>query len=280
MTPDLPTLQSHARHIRQLIIELLLNAGSGHSAGPLGMTDVFVSLYFAVLKHRPQEPQWSERDIVVLSNGHICPVLYATLSVAGYFPESDLWTFRQLNSKLQGHPNRLDTPGVEVSSGPLGQGLSQAVGWALADRLDQKQRMVYCLCSDGEHDEGQHWEAVMMAAKEKLSHLTVIVDRNNIQIDGFTEDVMPLESLTAKYEAHGWHVQEVDGHNHQAIIDACHAAQSVANRPSVIIAHTIPGKDVDFMQWKPEWHGKPPSLPEAIDALRQLRSLDDRITYE
>ncbi len=257
---------------------MLLKAGSGHAAGPLGMADIFAALYFSVLRHNPENPNWVDRDRLVLSNGHICPVLYAALAEAGYFPKSWLGTLRQINGKLQGHPNRLDTPGVETSSGPLGQGISQAVGMALAGKIDQKNYQVYCVMSDGEHDEGQVWEAVMMASKHKLHNLAVIIDRNNIQIDGFTEDIMPLESLRAKYEAFNWHVLEIDGHNMKAIIDACDEAKAIFEKPVAIIAHTIPGKGVDFMQWNPDWHGKAPNQEEAKKALSELRNLPGKIS--
>ena len=221
-------LQAQASQIRQDIIQMLLKAGSGHSAGPLGMADVFTALYFSVVTHHPHEPHWSDRDRVVLSNGHICPVLYATLARSGYFPVEELMTLRKINSRLQGHPSRVDLPGVEVSAGPLGQGISQAIGMALAGRMDQKSYRTYCLMSDGEHDEGQTWEAILYASKEKLHNLTVIVDRNNIQIDGFTEDILPLESLPEKYLAFGWHVLEIDGQERLAIGRDRHLGQHVA----------------------------------------------------
>jgi transketolase len=271
MKYSIEELQLKADQIRVDIVEMLTEAGSGHSAGPLGMADVFTALYFEILKHDPKNPSWEERDKLILSNGHICPVWYVTLAHAGYFPKEELKTLRKLNSILQGHPNRLDTPGVENSSGPLGQGFSQAVGMALADMMDERKSKTYCLLGDGELNEGQVWEALMFAAKYKLSHLTAIVDRNNIQIDGHTEDVMPLEPLRDKFEAFGWHVQEVDGHNIEAIIDACNQAVAVFGKPSVIIAHTIPGKGADFMEWKPEWHGKPPKGEETEEALEDIK---------
>ncbi len=278
--PTVPELEHLATLIREDIVQMLMEAGSGHSAGALGMADVFTALYFAVLHHHPTQPQWEDRDRLVLSNGHICPVLYATLARAGYFPLDELRTLRQINSRLQGHPSRLDLPGLENSGGPLAQGISQAVGMALAARMDNKSYRVFCIMSDGEHDEGQTWEALMFAAKEKLHNLTVILDRNNIQIEGFTEQVMPLEPLREKYEAFGWNMLEIDGHNMQDIIEACHEAQSIFEKPVAIIAHTIPGKGVDFMQWKYEWHGKPPSPQEAAVALRQLRTLGGAIVTE
>lgn len=273
-------LKKKANAIRQDIVKMLLAAGSGHSAGSLGMADVFTALYFSVLKHDPKKPAWTERDRVVLSNGHICPVLYATLAHAGYFPKKELATLRQLGSRLQGHPHRGSLPGIENTSGPLGQGLSQAVGMAIAARMDKQKHVVYCLISDGEHDEGQTWEAVMLAGKLKLDNLTCIMDRNNIQIDGMTEDIMPLESLKAKYEAFNWHVIEIDGHNIQEIIDACAMAKAIVEKPVMILAHTIPGKGVDFMEFKYEWHGKPPNKEEAKLALHELRTLKGKIKGE
>lgn len=266
-----------ANLIREDIIEMLLKAGSGHAAGPLGMADIFATLYFSVLNYDSSRPEWADRDRLVVSNGHICPVMYAALAEAHYFPKEWLWTLRQLGSPLQGHPNHLEVPGVETSSGPLGQGISQAVGMALAGKMDQKNYQVYCVMSDGEHDEGQVWEAALSASKYKLHNLAVIIDRNNIQIDGFTEDIMPLESIKAKYEAFNWHVLEIDGHNIREVIDACNEAKSIYEKPVAIIAHTIPGKGVEFMEWKPEWHGKAPNKDEAKLALRELRSLGGKI---
>lgn len=276
-------LTEKANDIRQSIIEMLLIAGSGHTAGPLGMTDVFTLLYFHTLKHNPNNPSWSHRDMVVLSNGHICPVLYATLAHAGYFPVEELHTLRQFGSRLQGHPHREFLPFVETSSGPLGSGLSQAVGMALADRIDfgvQSQRFVYCLLGDGELNEGQNWEAILLAGKEKLQNLIAIVDRNNIQIDGFTEDVMPLGDLGKKWEAFGWHVQDVDGHNFEAINAAILQAQSFFGAPSVIIAHTIPGKGVVEFERDYRWHGKTPNKEEAAQALLELRTFGGRVKGE
>lgn len=273
-------LSSLSNTIRRDIIEMLVQAKSGHAAGPLGMADIFTALYFDVLRHNPEKPHWAERDRLVVSNGHICPVLYATLARAGYFPISELKTYRQFGSRLQGHPNRLDLPGVETSSGPLGQGYSAAVGMALALKLKGSSAEVYCIASDGEHNEGQVWEAAMSAAKYRLHNLAVIIDRNNIQIDGYTEDIMPLNSLRAKYEAFNWHVIEIDGHDFKEIIDACDMAKAIYEKPVAIIAHTIPGKGVDFMQGKPEWHGKAPTPEEAKIAIRELRSLGGRVKRE
>lgn len=274
-------LYQKANEIRQDIIRMLLEARSGHSAGPLGMADVFTALFFGgVMNYDPQNPDWEKRDRLILSNGHICPVLYATLAHAGYFPREELMSLRKLGSRLQGHPERKRLPGVETTSGPLGSGLAQAAGYAYAARMDGEKFRIYCICSDGEHDEGNHWEAVMFAGKYSLSNLTAIVDRNNIQIDGHTEDVMPLEPLKAKYEAFNWHVLDIDGHNIREIIDALSHAKAVYENPTVIIAHTIPGKGVDFMENLPEWHGKPPNVGEAIEALVQLRTLGGRIKSE
>lgn len=273
-------LQYKANDIRQDIIEMLIEAKSGHSAGPLGMSDIFAALYFNVMKHDPSNPTWEGRDRLVLSCGHICPVLYATLAEADYFPKSELKTLRKLGTRLHGHPHNLALPGIETSSGPLAQGSSQAVGIATAFAMDHLKNRVYLVMSDGEQQEGQIWEAVMFAGKNKLHNLTAIIDRNNIQIDGFTEDVMPLEGLRAKYEAFNWHVIEIDGHNMQAIIDAYHEAEAIFEKPTVIIAHTIPGKGVDFMENKYEWHGKPPSPEEAKVALKELRTLRGQIIGE
>lgn len=273
-------LQLKANDIRQDIIEMLLEAKSGHSAGPLGMADVFATLYFNILRHDPQNPTWVDRDKLVLSCGHICPVLYATMAEAGYFPKEELKTLRKLGTRLHGHPHNLALPGLENSSGPLGQGLSQAVGMALASRLDRTTGRIYAICSDGEQDEGQVWEALMFAGKNKLHNLTIILDRNNIQIDGYTEDVMPLEPLKDKYEAFNFHVIEVDGHNYQQIIDACNEAKAIYEKPTMIIAHTIPGKGVGFMEYDYKWHGSPPNKEQASKALNDLRTLRGMIQGE
>ena len=273
-------LEQMANVIRQDIIEMLVEAGSGHSAGPLGMADVFTALYFHILNHNPKKPNWPDRDRLVLSNGHICPVKYAALARAGYFPVEELKTLRKLGSRLQGHPHRGALPGVETTSGPLGSGLSQAAGIALAARMDKNKYRVYCLMSDGEHDSGNLWEAAIFIGKNRLSNITAIIDRNNIQIDGFTEDVMPLEPLREKYESFNWHVLEIDGHNIEAIIDAVNEAKAIYEKPTLIIAHTIPGKGVSFMEQDYLWHGKPPKSEEAKLALHQLRTLGGKIKSE
>lgn len=280
LTDDkIKTLTATANDIRQLIIKALLAAGSGHTAGPLGMADVFTLLYFHVLNHDPSRPDWPERDRLVLSNGHICPVLYATMARAGYFSEDELLTLRYFGSRLQGHPHRDFLPALETSSGPLGSGLSQAVGMALAGRIDNPTTgpFIFCLMSDAEQECGQTWEAAMLAGKEGLGNLIAIIDRNNIQIDGYTEEVMPLEPLARKYEAWNWHVLEADGHNFAELNDAIGAAKSVYERPSVIIANTIPGKGVKMFEKKYEWHGKPPSKEEGEAALRELKKINEII---
>ncbi|MEX2006928.1 MAG: transketolase [Candidatus Saccharimonadales bacterium] len=270
-----------AADIRIDIIKMLEKAGSGHSAGPLGLADIFTAFYFKVLRHDPANPDWPHRDILVLSNGHCVPVRYVAMAHVGYFPKSELATLRKFGSRLQGHPERLRLPGLETTGGPLGSGLSQACGMALALGMDsQTHRQVYAVMSDGELDEGNSWEAVMLAAKYKLANLTAIVDRNNIQIDGPTEQVMPLENLSAKWDAFGWHVLEIDGNNIEAVVEACSMAKAIVEKPVVIIARTIPGKGVDFMEYDFHWHGKAPSHKEAKEALNELRTLRGKIRSE
>lgn len=277
---SLPELNLKAIEIRKSIISMLLKAGSGHSAGALGMADVFTALYFNILKHNPSEPQWTERDRFLLSNGHICPVWYATLAHAGYFELDELNTFRKINSRLQGHPHLGSVPGVENTAGPLGQGLSQAIGLAVALRADQSRSRVYCVLSDGEHQEGQTWEAYLYAGAHRLSNLTVLIDRNNIQIEGYTEDILPLQPFASKIEAMRWHVIRVDGHNIEAIIDACNQAKATSEQPTAIICNTIPGKGVEFMEGDYKWHGKAPDATQSKDAIDDLRSLAGRIWWE
>lgn len=277
---NIEQLGKKANEVREDIIKMLKEAGSGHSAGPLGMADIFTALYFNILNHDSKKPLWEERDRLFLSNGHIVPVRYVAMAHAGYFPKSELKTLRKLGSDLQGHPEKERMPALETTSGPLGSGLAQAAGYALAARMDDRRFRVYCITSDGEHDSGNHWEAVLFAGKNKLSNLTTFVDRNNIQIDGYTEDVMPLEPLIDKYEAFNWHALHIDGHNMEEIIDAVGHAKSVYEKPTVIIAHTIPGKGVSFMENLPEWHGKPPDEKEAKKALNELRTLGGKIESE
>lgn len=277
-----PQLEHMAITIREDIIRMLEHAGSGHSAGPLGLADIFTALYFHVMKHDPKNPAWPERDIMILSNGHTVPVRYATMARAGYFPVEELMTLRQFGSRLQGHPERTKLPGMENTSGPLGSGLSQAAGMAyvLKNMDAEPHRWVYTVMGDGELNEGNIWEAAMFAGKYKLHNMIGIIDRNNIQIDGNTEDVMPLEDLKGKWESFGWHVQEIDGNNIESVIDACSMARAIIERPSVIIAHTVPGKGVPFMEYDYHWHGAPPNSEQAKEALKKLRSLDGKIKGE
>lgn len=286
---DESELQKIANEIRVDLIEELVAAGSGHTGGPLGMADVFTAFYFNILNHDPQNPDWEERDRLILSNGHIVPIRYATMSKAGYFPREELMTLRKYGSRLQGHPERERLPGVETTSGPLGSGLSQASGMAYAARMDGKKMHFYCFMGDGELNEGNIWEAALFAGKYKLSNLTGLIDRNNIQIDGMTENIMPLEPLREKWEAFGWHVLDVDGHNFEEIIDAANQAKATFEKPTVIIAHTIPGKGVKEIEFDYRWHGVPPGLgPEdqfkkteqAEAMLKELRSLGGKVTGE
>lgn len=285
-------LERKAQDIRMDVIRMLEEAGSGHSAGPLGMADILTALYFDIMHYDPKNPDWDERDIFLLSNGHTVPVQYATMAHAGFFDRKELMTLRKFGSRLQGHPERTRLPGLENTSGPLGCGLSQASGMSLALRMNNQQnkRWIYVLMGDGELNEGNVWEAAMLAAKYKLYNIVGIIDRNNIQIDGATEDVMPLEDLRDKWEAFGWHVQEIDGHNIDSVIDACSMARAITEKPSIIIAHTIPGKGVDFMEYDFRWHGVSPGLQDisgapskamqAKVALAELRTLKGKIRSE
>jgi transketolase len=276
----IPQLEEKANDVRQDIIRMLEAAGSGHSAGPLGLADIVTALYFNIMNIDPAQPEWPERDVFFLSNGHTVPVQYAVMAERGYFDVSELTTLRKFGSRLQGHPERTKLPGLENTSGPLGSGLSQAAGYAYTLQYieDVKHRWVYVVTGDGELNEGNIWEAAMFAGKYKLSQLIVYIDRNNIQIDGSTDDVMPLEDLRGKWESFGWHVQEIDGHNVDSVIDAASMARAISNKPSVIIAHTIPGKGVDFMEYDYKWHGVPPNKEQAKEALKKLRTLNGKIT--
>lgn len=255
---EVKKLELKANDVRKTIIEMLAEAKSGHTAGPLGMADIFTALYFHVMKHDPKNPDWAERDRLMLSNGHITPVRYSAMAHAGYFPIEECMTLRKFGARLQGHPERHKLPGLETTSGPLGSGLSQSAGYALAARMDGKDFRVFCAMSDGEHQEGNTWEAVMFAGKYRLSNVTGIIDRNNIQIDGNTEDVMPLEPFADKYRAFNWHVIEIDGHNIRQFVDACDEARSVQDRPTLIMAHTTPGKGIAEIENDYRWHGNPP----------------------
>ena len=274
-------LEVIANDIREDIIRMLEHAGSGHSAGPLGLADIFTALYFDIMKHDPKKPDWSERDILLQSNGHCVPVRYAAMAHAGYFDRKELMTLRQLGSRLQGHPEREKLPGLENTSGPLGCGLSQAAGMALALRMNNElTRRVFVVMGDGELDEGNVWEAAMLVGKYKLNNITALIDRNNIQIDGPTETVMPLEDLRGKWESFGWHVLETDGNNIEAVMDTYAMAHAMVEKPVMIIAHTVPGKGVDFMENDFHWHGSPPNHEQAIKALHELRTLGGKIRSE
>ena len=268
---DVQKLKLLANKIRQDVISSLTLAGSGHSAGSLGMADIFTALYFNILNHNPKNPAWEQRDYLILSNGHICPALYATMAHAGYFPKPELKTLRKFGSRLQGHPHRTSLPGLETTSGPLGSGLSQAAGIATALKMDQKPNHVYCLMSDGEQQAGNTWEGAMFAGKHKLSNLTAVIDRNHIQIGGDTEEVMPLEPLALKYRAFNWQVLEINGHDYAQIFDAFRRARTITDKPTIIFAHTIPGKGVSFMEKNYHWHGKAPNAKEAKQALTELQ---------
>lgn len=273
-------LELQANEVRQTIIKMLVAAGSGHTAGPLGMADVFTAFYFHILNHNPKNPDWPERDRLILSNGHICPVRYAAMAHAGYFPIEETLSLRKFGSRLQGHPERERLPGIETTSGPLGSGLGQACGIAYAARMDDKKFRTYAFLSDGEHDAGNLWESAMFAGKNKLNNLTALVDRNNIQIDGMTEDIMPLENLRAKYESFNWHVLEIDGHNIEQIAGAVEEAKAIFEKPTVIIAHTIPGKGIPEIEFDYKWHGMPPNKEQAQKFLAELRTLQGKIRSE
>ena len=269
-------LQAKANDLRRDVIRMLSAAGSGHTAGSLDLAEILTALYFRIMKIDPKNPEMPDRDIFLLSNGHTVPIQYAAMAEVGYFDKEELMTLRKLGSRLQGHPERTKLPGLENTSGPLGSGLSQAAGFAYTlQYMDvNKHRFVYCVMGDGELDEGNVWEAAMFAGKYKLSQLIAFVDRNNIQIDGSTEEVMPLEDLKGKWEAFGWHVIEIDGNNITSIIDAVNLAKAITNRPCVILAYTIPGKGVDFMEYDYKWHGVAPNSEQAEEALRQLDELE------
>ncbi len=266
-------LYKTSNKLKQTVIDMLTEAGSGHTAGSLGTAEIFTALYFQILNIDPKKPYKKDRDRFLLSNGHICPIWYATLSERGFFPKSELWKLRKINSKLQGHPKKNSLPGIENTSGSLGQGLSQAIGIAIAAKMDDLDYRIYCMTGDGELNEGQIWESAMFAPNKKLNNITWIIDRNNIQSDGKTEDVMPLENLKDKLESFNWFVIEINGHSIEEIISACKMAKSITQRPTAIIAHTIPGEGIEFMENNYQWHGKVPSKKEAIAAKEELRSI-------
>jgi len=270
-------LELKANDIRISLIDMLEDAGSGHTAGPLDMADIFTAFYFHILNHNPKKPDWEERDRLILSNGHIVPVRYATMAHAGYFPLDELKTLRKFGSRLQGHPERERLPGLETTSGPLGSGLSQASGIAYGARMDGKTFRTYCLLSDGELQAGNTWEGAMFAGNNHLSNLTAVIDRNNIQINGMTENVMPLEPLADKWRSFNWHILEVDGHNIREFVAAVEEAKAIYERPTVIIAHTIPGKGIKEIEFDYHWHGKPPTKEEEKKFLKELRTLKGKI---
>ncbi|HEY0010600.1 MAG TPA: transketolase [Candidatus Paceibacterota bacterium] len=286
---DIRVLEAKAQVVRETILSMLVSAGSGHTAGPLGMADIFTAFYFHILAHDPKDPAWQDRDYLILSNGHIVPVRYAAMAHAGYFPVEECDTLRKFGTRLQGHPERTKLPGLETTSGPLGEGLSQAAGIAYALRMDGKKNNVFVVMGDGEQNEGNVWEAVMWVGKERLDNLTAVIDRNNIQIDGMTEDVMPLDSLKEKYEAFNWHVIEVNGHDMAAFVGAVEMAKSIYEKPVVIIAHTIPGKGIKEIEFDYRWHGVPPGkgpgdkIPAEKQAeafLKEIRSMNGRLPNE
>ncbi len=272
-------LQLQANLIRQDLIQMLNVAGSGHTAGPLGLADVFTALYFNLLKHDPKHPQWEQRDRLILSPGHVCPIRYTTMAHAGYFPVRELLTFRKLGTRLHGHPSRQDLPGIELATASLGQGLGVAVGMALAAKLKKQKHKIFCITSDGEHDEGSTWEAINAAHKYKLNNLINIIDRNNIQISGFTHEIWPLEPLKEKYLSYGWKVFEINGHDFKQIISTVKKAEKVKNQPICIISYNTPGKGVSFFENDYHWHGKTPNEEETRKALKELRLQEQRIRH-
>jgi transketolase len=277
---EIKELEEKANQAREHLIEMLTEAKSGHTAGPLGMADVFTAFYFHILNHDPANPAWEDRDRLILSNGHICPIRYVSMAMSGYFPIEELKTLRKFGTRLQGHPEREKLPGVETTSGPLGQGLGQAAGMAYGARMDGKKFRTYCFMSDGEQECGVTWEAAMFAGKNKLHNLTGLIDRNNIQIDGMTENIMPLEPLKNKYEAFNWHVLEIDGHNFEEIVDAVEQAKAIYEKPTLIISHNIPGKGIPEMEFDYNWHSKTPKPEEAKKFLEELRTLGGKIQSE
>ena len=267
---EISKLNDIAYELRTLVIEMLENSGSGHTAGPLGMADIFSALYFKYLNISPTNPYELNRDRLILSNGHICPILYASLAKREFFPLEELKTLRKINSRLQGHPHNLSLPGVENSSGPLGQGISVALGCSIHSANSGYNFHTFVIGSDGELNEGQTWEAIIYAGSKKLKRLTYVIDKNNIQLSGNTKDILELENLAEKFESFGWYVLEINGNNMEEICLAISKSMAIINKPVVIIANTIPGKGVDFIEYKFSWHGKAPSRDEAQRALFYL----------
>ncbi|MBP7089114.1 MAG: transketolase [Candidatus Omnitrophica bacterium] len=273
MEKKIKFLKTKANKVRKSVIEMLAKAGSGHPGGSLSSTEIITCLYFEIMRHNPKEPTWPQRDRFHLSKGHCCPAVYAALALSGYFPSEKLSTLRKLGSTLQGHPDRR-VPGIEVASGSLGQGLSVSLGMALAGKIDKQDFRVYCLMGDGEIQEGNIWEAAMAAAHYKLDNLCGIVDYNGFQIDGRTEEIMNLEPLTKKWEAFGWQVLECNGHNIKELLEAFNKAKTVQLKPTVIIAHTVKGKGISFMEHVVDFHGRAPTEEESKIALRELEDID------
>jgi transketolase len=269
-TDVIAELERKANLIRSHVIRMTRSAGSGHPGGSLSSTDIISALFFKVMNHRSSDPNWEDRDRFVLSKGHAAPAYYAALAESGYFPIDELSTLRKLNSRLQGHPSKNKLPGVEMSTGSLGQGLSVANGMALAAKLDRKTYRIYCICGDGEMQSGQIWEAAMLGAHFELDNVTAFVDRNMLQIDGPTEKIMSIEPLADKWKAFGWHVIEIDGHDMRQILDACDRAKETRGKPTMVIAHTVKGKGVSFMENALSFHGKPPNEEESKKALKEL----------
>jgi len=270
---DISELKEIARKIRVDVIKMTNAAGSGHPGGSMSAAEIFAVLYFNIMNHRPEEPEWEHRDVFILSKGHCCPGLYSAMARSGYFPVEELMTLRKLGSRLQGHPHMGTLPGLEASTGSLGQGLSIAIGCALGIKLNKKNSRVYCLMGDGEQEEGQIWEAAMSATHYKVDNLIGIVDRNRLQIDGFTKDVMNSSPLEDKWKSFGWHVITVDGHDIPALIRAFEEAKTIKDKPTVIIADTIKGKGVSFMENVAIWHGQAPNDEEMKKALNDLGEL-------
>jgi transketolase len=273
-------LEIIANRLRVSVIEMVAHAGSGHQGGPLGMADVFSVLYFHALNHDPKRPDWEDRDRLILSNGHTCPIRYAAMAESGYFPHDELKTLRRLGTRLQGHPERHKLPGAETTSGPLGAGLAQAAGLAYAGKMDKKKWRVFCQTSDGEHEAGLHWEAMLFAGKYRLDNLVCIVDRNNIQIDGRTEDIMPLEPLADKYRAFNWHVLECNGNDVAAVVDALEATKSLFDKPICLLTHNVPGKGVSYMENNFLWHSQPFKPGEAEAAVNELKAVGKKLDAE
>jgi transketolase len=270
LSASVAEMEAMAKKLRRHIVTMVGKAGSGHPGGSLSAVEILTALYFKILRHKPQDPQWPDRDRFILSKGHAAPILYATLAECGYFPVKELLTLRQMDSRLQGHTDRTITPGVEMSSGSLGQGLSFALGAALAGRIDGQGYRVYVLLGDGECNEGQVWEAAMATAHYNVDNLTAVVDNNGQQIDGWNCDVMGLDPFAGKWQAFGWKVIEVDGHSIPRLIEAFKEAQKVKGKPTVIIAHTVKGKGVSFMEDNPDFHGTAPNTMEVELALKEL----------